>query len=150
MSSIFHNGCNYLSMLGWRLNHVNKIAYSTTVTEVEHIIWTHERNPIIHLTLTCELWGVLFANISKKTYCCIVEQHITKCFLRISSCSWLNQRYDDSKGPAAYIINSINWAIFQCGMSGHKSNSWLILGLHRANERWHYFVTTPLIGWAQV
>ena len=25
----------------------------------------------------------------------------------------------------------------------------LILGLHPANERWHYFVTTSLIGWAQ-
>ena len=25
----------------------------------------------------------------------------------------------------------------------------LILGLHLANERWRYFVTTSLIGWAQ-
>ena len=27
--------------------------------------------------------------------------------------------------------------------------SGLILGLCPANERWHYFVTTPLIGWVQ-
>ena len=27
--------------------------------------------------------------------------------------------------------------------------TWLILGLHPASERGRYFVTTPLIGWAQ-
>ena len=29
------------------------------------------------------------------------------------------------------------------------SLSGLILGLRPANDRWHYFVTTSLIGWAQ-
>ena len=29
------------------------------------------------------------------------------------------------------------------------SDSGMILGLQPANERWRYFVTTSLIGWAQ-
>ena len=45
-----------------------------------------------------------------------------------------------------YIIAAFSWY--------YKSTacvifSWLILGLHPANERWRYFVTTSLIGWVQ-
>ena len=32
--------------------------------------------------------------------------------------------------------------------SGKKYTAGLILGLRPANERWHYFITTSLIGWA--
>ena len=35
------------------------------------------------------------------------------------------------------------------GTAAFVTNSRLILGLHPANERRRYFVTTSLIGWAQ-
>ena len=36
-----------------------------------------------------------------------------------------------------------------CDIFSFKVSTGLILGLHPANERWRYFVTTSLIGWVQ-
>ena len=63
----------------------------------------------------------------------------------------------DSKG-AESKFTKIQILEFQgkiCENSAHKKSygmdiiSGLILGLHPANERWRYLVTTFLIGWVQ-
>ena len=47
-------------------------------------------------------------------------------------------------GIPGNLING--WVgVLGCGVHGTR----LILGLHPANERWYYFVTRSLIGWAQ-
>ena len=51
-------------------------------------------------------------------------------------------------------MSSANWKPFYLSFNVLTSpsasvNTGLIIGLHPANERWRYFVTTSLIGWAQ-
>ena len=47
------------------------------------------------------------------------------------------------------MISCLKTAVVFDGASSLNVNTGLILGLRPANERWRYFVTTSLIGWAQ-
>ena len=55
-------------------------------------------------------------------------------------------------GWAGQILFGVSWKIQlypQSCVGLGQSITGLILGLHPANERWRYFVTTSLIGWVQ-
>ena len=52
-----------------------------------------------------------------------------------------------------YMIHAVvylQWIYREETLQSYRCNAGLILGLRPANERWRYFVTTSLIGWAQV
>ena len=58
----------------------------------------------------------------------------------------------DPDGPHVGPMNFAIWGTMKETLAVSEvsySYTGLILGLHTTNERWCYFVTTSLIGWAQ-
>ena len=54
--------------------------------------------------------------------------------------------YDKIRDIHVYSAKKLSWYTVDSIYHGYTG---LILGLRSANERWRYFVTTSLIGWAQ-
>ena len=67
---------------------------------------------------------------------------------------WINDSSMWLRGTCRMLVSILvrwTWRIWFDGSHGYieADNAGLILGLHPANERRHYFVTTSLIGWMQ-
>ena len=84
------------------------------------------------------------------------DWHLRGHLMHLGECVWSNQWLVPNKFICVHYKRGLSFPHHHITINDRnfcqrlEMYARLILGLHQANERWCYFVTTSLIGWAQV